>query len=163
MKQRAIDPTPQENVDYKLSVRLESYVSRMDVRVGATFKNFSDEEFILGGVYRIKDNIVLSEFRRDQRFIEIFPFEGAPNLYSEELLEQYHIIELCEKYRGTSHIMDNVKILLSKNRVFVFVMVDNGRPSKVKLKLIKTFCDKKGIEWLPADWLIVKHPDLFED
>lgn len=165
MKKRVIGPTPREKRDYKLSFqvgRIGKTGFHMGMRVCATFKGLGDKEFPLGGMYGIKDNDLLKEGRLNQEFIELFPYRDAPKLYNEELLEQYHVIELCEKF-GVSHPVTNgIKIILSKEHVFVFVKVSNGEPSKELLQAIKAFCDDKGIEWLPAEQIEAKYPDLFE-
>ena len=165
MKKRVIGPTPREKRDYRLSISVGSIGKsgfNFGMFVTATFKGYGDKEFLLGGMYGIKNNELLREGRLNQEFIELFPFEGAPKLYNEELLEQHHVIELCEKF-GVSHPVTNgIKIILSKEHVFVFVKVSNGEPSKELLQALKAFCDDKGIEWLPAEQIEAKYPDLFE-
>ena len=165
MRKRVIGATPREKRDYKLTTNLEFYVDHMNVYVKAIFKGFNNKEFPLGNMYYIKDDDLLRRFRSDQRYIEVFPFKNAPKLYDEKHLKEYHILELCERYKATLSVYttDSVKILLGKSRVYVFIKIDRGQPTKWRLQSIKSFCKKKGIEWLPADWLIAKYSDLFED
>lgn len=163
MKKRVIGPTPQKQKDYKLSFSVGLTSDGMGMRFYATIKGLCDKEFIIGeGMYGIKNDELLRDGRTNVEFIELFPFRGAPKLYNMALLEQYHVIELCEKF-GVSHpVTDGIKIVLSKQHVYVFVKVSNGEPSKELLQAIKAFCDDKGIEWLPAEQIEVKYPDLFE-
>lgn len=162
MKKRVIGPTPREKRDYRLSLSVGLTGKTFGMCVYATIKGLCDKEFPIGGMYGIKDNELLQEGRTNVEFIELFPFRGAPKLYNMALLEQYHVIELCEKF-GVSHpVTDGIKIVLSKQHVYVFVKVSNGEPSKELLQAIKAFCDDKGIEWLPAEQIEAKYPDLFE-
>ena len=159
MKKRVTGRALQEKKDFKIaSVSLG--LGGMGISV--TIKGLCNKEFPVGGMYGLRDPDLIKEGRHNVEFIELFPYRDAPKLYNEELLEQYHVIELCEKF-GVSHPVTNgIKIILSKEHVFVFVKVSNGEPSKEFLQAIKAFCDDKGIEWLPAEQIEAKYPDLFE-
>lgn len=158
MKKRVFGSALRKNKDYKIS-SLSVGLGGMHLYV--TIKGLCNKEFLIGGMYGLSDPDLLQEGRNNVEFIELFPYRGAPKLYNEALLEQYHVIELCEKF-GVSHpVTDGIKIILSKGHVFVFVKVSNGEPSKELLQAIKAFCDDKGIEWLPAEQIEVKYPELF--
>ena len=159
MKKRVFGYALRKDKDYKIS-SLSVGLGGMNLYV--TIKGLCNKEFLIGGMYGLRDPDLLQDGRHNVEFIELFPFRGAPKLYNEALLEQYHVIELCEKF-GVSHPVTNgIKIVLSKEHVFVFVKVSNGEPSKELLQAIKAFCDDKGIEWLPAEQIVAKYPDLFE-
>ena len=158
MKKRVIGYALRKNKDYKIS---SVSVGRGGMNLYVTIKGLCSREFRIGGMYGLSDPDLLEEGRHNVEFIELFPFRGAPKLYDMALLEEYHVIELCEKF-GVSHpVTDGIKIVLSKGHVFVFVKVSNGEPSKELLQAIKAFCADKGIEWLPAEQIVAKYPDLF--
>ncbi len=160
MKKRVIGYALRKNKDYKVS---SIGVGKRGINLYVTIKGLCSREFRIGGMYGLSDPDLLQDGRTNVEFIELFPFRGAPKLYDMELLRQYHVIELCEKF-GVSHpVTDDIKIILSKQHVYVFVKVSNGEPSKELLQAIKAFCDDKGIEWLPAEQIVAKYPDLFKD
>ena len=112
MKKRVIGYALRKDKDYKIS---SVSVGLGGMNFYITIKGLCNKEFLIGGMYGLSDPDLLQDGRHNVEFIELSPYRGAPKLYNEALLEQYHVIELCEKF-GVSHPVTNgIKISLAKS------------------------------------------------
>ena len=107
----------------------------------------------------------INTMRRNNSYIELFPYADSPMVYEPEDVERYGLLKLAKAIGHYEDPIKNLYLLVSEKHIYTFIQIAGikQQPSMKKILNTRIECQKLGLQFRLAPSLESQIQDNFYD